>query len=93
MNKVVLPVHFVLFLPRDSRANPSGHRLRVLIQVEDLAKEFGDVVAQTGDKGGKSGVVRSRVSRQGDEGDVFSAGAFYPPAADDALAVPEKGIS
>jgi len=41
-------------------------------------------------EGGDGGVVRDGITRQRDEGDVLAAGAFYPPAADDALAVGEQ---
>jgi hypothetical protein len=59
-------------------------------QVEHLGKELGDVVAQAGDEGGDGGEVWRAVAAQGDEGDVFPAGTFYSPAADEALAIGEQ---
>jgi len=55
-----------------------------------LAEEAGDVVAQTRDKAGDGGEVRGAVAREGDEGDMFAAGALDAARADDALAVGEE---
>jgi excinuclease ABC subunit B len=58
-----------------------------IAQVEHLAEQARDVVAETRDEGGNRREVRRRVAGQGDEGDVFAAGAFDAARADDALAV------
>ena len=59
-------------------------------EVEHLAEDGGDVIAQARDKGGKSGEVGSSVSREGDEGDLLTAGPFDLAGADDAATVGEE---
>ena len=54
-----------------------------------LAEDMRDVVFKRTDEVGDGGEVRLAVAGQCDEGDVFAAGAFDGPAADDALAVGE----
>ena len=56
-------------------------------QIQYLGEELGDFVSQARDEGGDGGEVGSAISGQGDEGDVFAAGALDAPAADDAPAV------
>lgn len=58
--------------------------------VEDLAEDAGDVVAERRDKSGEGGEMRLAVTGQGDEGDVFAAGALDVAAADDALGIAEQ---
>lgn len=58
----------------DGEHFPADQSLPVA-QVEDLGKEFGDVVAQAGDEACEGGVVRHAVAAEGDEGDVLAAGA------------------
>ena len=52
---------------------------------EYLGEDAGDVVTQGSDQSGDGGEVRLAVARQGNEGDVFAAGARYVATADDAL--------
>jgi len=59
----------------------------LVAQAEYLTEDAGDVVTQCLDKPGKGGEVRPTVAGQGDEGDVFAAGALDVAAADDALRV------
>lgn len=53
----------------------------------DRRERVGDFVAETANETCNRGEVRSRIPGQGDEGDVFSTGAFDRSAADDAAAV------
>ena len=57
---------------------------------QHLREDGGDVVTQRGNKSGDGGEVRLAVAGQGDEGDVFAAGAFDVAAADDAARVGEQ---
>ena len=56
-------------------------------EVEHLREEFGDFLIEAGDEGGEGREVWRRVTGERNEGDVFPAQAFDPPAADDALRV------
>ena len=57
---------------------------------EDLAEDVGDGLVPSGDEGGEGCEVGCGVAREGDEGDVFPAGALDRPGADDAAAVGEQ---
>lgn len=69
------------------RKHLTAYQALAVTEVEDVAEQRRNLVTQGADEGGKRGVVRGAVTTEGDEGDLFTAGAFYLTTADNAAAI------